>query len=102
MAWTRQSSFGFGVYQDFNKENVIHLFGSLQHPRLQLTLSGNYYLVTNYPYFYSYYIAAQESNPFDVLVVTADKRFALTRHLILRMMASLQKVAGNSPVHIPL
>jgi len=102
MAWTRQSSFGFGVYQDFNKENVIHLFGSLQQPRLQLTLSGNYYLVTNYPYFYNYYIAAQESNPFNVLVVTADKRFALTRHLILRMMASLQKVAGNSPVHIPL
>jgi hypothetical protein len=102
MAWTTESSFGFGVPGFFNKENVIHLFGSIDQPKLQLNLSANYYLLNNFPYFTNYYIAAQESNPFNVLVVSADKRFALTRHLILRASAVLQKVAGGSPVNIPL
>jgi hypothetical protein len=103
MAWTQESSFGFGVPGTFfNKENVIHLFGSIDQPKLNLTLTGNYFLLTNYPYFYNYYKAAQESNPFNVLVVSADKRFALTRHLILRALAVLQKQAGASPVNIPL
>ncbi len=58
--------------------------------------------MTNYPYFTNYYIASQESNPFNVLVISGDKRFALTRHLILRAKAILQKVAGGSPVNLPL
>ncbi len=103
MAWSQESSFGFGVPNGFfNKENVIHLFGSINQPKLQLNLTANYYLMTNYPYFTDYYIAAQETNPFNVLVVSADKRFALTNHLILRTLALVQKVAGGSPVNIPL
>jgi hypothetical protein len=102
MAWTQQSSFGFGVSQAFTKENVIHLFASIIQPKLGLTLSGNYYLLNNYPYFTQYYLAAQETNPFNVLVISADKRFAITRHLILRALVVLQKEAGASPVNIPL
>jgi hypothetical protein len=103
MAWTQESSFGFGVPNGFfNKENVVHLFGSIDQPKLDLTLSGNYYLLTNYPYFKNYYIAAQDVSPFNVLIVSADKRFALTRHLIVRVLAVLQKEAGNSPVNIPV
>jgi hypothetical protein len=104
MAWSTQSSFGFGVPSNyfFNKENITHLFASIDQPKLQLNLAANYYLVTNYPYFNNYYVAAQESSPFNVLIVSADKRFALTRHLILRALVVLQKEAGNSPVNIPL
>jgi len=103
MAWTQESSFGFGVPNGFfNKENVVHLFGSIDQPKLDLTLSGNYYLLTNYPYFKNYYIAAQDVSPFNVLIVSADKRLALTRHLIVRVLAVLQKEAGNSPVNIPV
>ncbi|HCL83365.1 MAG TPA: hypothetical protein DIC22_05280, partial [Chitinophagaceae bacterium] len=103
MAWSQESSFGFGVPNGFfNKENVIHLFGSINQPKLELNLTANYYLMNNYPYFTDYYIAAQETNPFNVLVVSADKRFALTNHLILRTLALVQKVAGGSPVNIPL
>jgi hypothetical protein len=103
MAWSQESSFGFGVPNGFfNKENVVHLFGSIDQPKLQLTLTGNYYLLTNYPYFTNYYHAAQETNPFNVLIVSADKRFALTRHLIFRTLVVLQKEAGASPVNIPL
>ena len=104
MAWSTQSSFGFGVPANsfFNKENITHLFGSIDQPKLQLNLAANYYLVTNYPYFNNYYLAAQQSSPFNVLIVSADKRFALTRHFILRALVVLQKEAGNSPVNIPL
>ena len=103
MAWTHESSFGFGVPTGFfNKENVIHLFGSIDQPKIQLNLSANYYLLSNYPYFNDYYIAAQETNPFNVLIISADKRFALSRHLIFRALVVVQKVAGGSPVNIPL
>jgi Putative porin len=102
MAWSQESSFGFGVPPgSFNKENVIHLFGSIDQPKLQLTLTGNYYLLNNYPYFINYYNAAQETNPFNVLIITGDKKFTLTRHLIFRLLATVQKVAGASPVNIP-
>jgi hypothetical protein len=103
MAWTHESSFGFGVPPGFfNKENVIHLFGSFDQPQLQLNLSANYYLLNNYPYFNNYYIAAQETNPFNVLIISADKRIALSRHLIFRALVAVQKVAGGSPDNIPL
>ncbi len=104
MAWTTESSFGFGVPSNsfFNKENVIHLFGSIDQPKLQLNLTANYYLMTNFPYFENYYIAAQESNPFNVLIISANKKIALTRHLILRALVVVQKVAGGSPVNIPV
>jgi hypothetical protein len=103
-AWNKESSFGFGVPVNsfFGKENVVHLFGTIDQPKIQLTLTANYYLLTNYPYFDNYYLAKQETSPFNVLIVSADKRIAITRHLILRALAVLQKEAGNSPVNIPL
>jgi hypothetical protein len=101
-AWNKESSYGFGVYDFFNKENVIHLFGSIDQPLLRLKLGANYYLLNNYPYFHDYYQAAQESNPFNILQVSADKVFSVGRHWILRAHLILQKRAGNSPVNIPL
>jgi Putative porin len=102
-AWDKESSFGFGVgNQTFNKENVVHLFGSIDQPKINLTLSANYYLLTNYPYFSDYYFPSQSSNPFNVLQVSASKRFALSRHFIVHTMVTVQQKAGNSPVNIPL
>ena len=101
-AWNRESSFGFGVQGFFRKENVIHLFGSIDQPKLKLKLSANYYLLNNYPYFQDYYLAAQESNPFNILQVSAEKVVAVGRHWVLRANLILQQRAGNSPVNIPL
>ncbi len=36
----QQSSFGFGVNQSFNKENMIHLFGSINQPKLRSHTEG--------------------------------------------------------------
>jgi hypothetical protein len=101
-AWNQESSFGFGVPGFFKKENVIHLFGSIDQPKLNFKLSGDYYLLNNYPYFQDYYKAAQESNPFNILKVSAEKLIAVGRHWVLRANLVLQQRAGNSPVNIPL
>jgi hypothetical protein len=102
VAWDQQSSFGFGVPGFFNKENVINIFGFIDQPRYRFRLGANYYLLTNYPYFHDYYIAAQESNPFNILQVSADKVITLYRHWILRASLVVQQRAGNAPVNLPL
>jgi hypothetical protein len=101
-AWNQESSFGFGVSGFFKKENVIHLFGSLDQPKLKFRLSGDYYLLSNYPYFQNYFQAAQESNPFNILQITAEKTFMISRYWVLRTKLIMQQRAGNSPVNIPL
>jgi hypothetical protein len=101
-AFDNESSFGFGVNSLFKKENTINLFGSLQLPKISLTLSANYYLINNYTYFHDYYIAAQETNPFNVLQISAEKVWILHRHWIWRMLVVLQQKAGASPINLPL
>ena len=100
--FNKESSFGFGVSSFFNKENVVHLFGSIDQPKIQLTLAANYYLLTNYSYFTDYYHAKQQASPFNILQISADKRIALSRHFIVRALVIVQQKAGNSPVNIPL
>ncbi len=100
-AWNQESSFGFGVPGFFKKENVIHLFGSIDQPILKLKLTGDYYLLNDYPYFQDYYKAAQEPNPFNILRISADKIVNVGRHWVLRANLVLQQRAGNSPVNIP-
>lgn len=101
-AFDKQSSFGLGVPGFFKKENITNIFGSIEQPRLRLKLTGNYYLVTNYLYFTDYYKANQETNPFNVLEIKADKVFALHKHWIWRVLMVLQQKAGASPVNMPL
>ncbi len=102
-SFNQESSFGFGDTTGFFKqENVTHLFANLDLPRLKLRLGGNYYLLTNYAYFNNYYFAQQQTSPFNILQISADKVFAISRHWIWRTKLILQKVAGNSPVNIPL
>jgi hypothetical protein len=101
-SFDRESSFGFGVNSLFKKENTINLFGSIEVPKWKLTLAGNYYLINNYTYFHDYYLAAQETNPFNVLQVSANKVITLYRHWIWRLLVVLQQKAGASPINIPL
>ncbi len=102
-AWNQESSFGFGVPPGFfKKENVIHLFGSIDQPKLNLKLGADYYLMTNYPYFQDYYKASQETNPFNILEISAEKVIHVSRYWVLRTKLILQKRAGSAPVNIPL
>lgn len=85
----------------FSKENITHLFASLDQPRHQLTLTGSYYLMTNYSYFTAY-SKERQSSVFNLLQISAKKQFTLYRHWKWRTLTYLQTTAGSSPVHVPL
>ncbi len=100
--YDNNSSFNFGNATNFKKENVTNIFASLEQPQRKLKLTGNYYLVTNYTYFKDYYNADQSSALFNVLQVTADKEFRVSRRWRLYTQVSVQQKAGFAPVNIPL
>ncbi|RYY53810.1 MAG: hypothetical protein EOO09_16600 [Chitinophagaceae bacterium] len=88
--------------KNFNKENTIHFFGSIYQPFLGLRLSGNYYLATNYTYLKNNVELSQQSSPFNVLQVTAEKVFKLGKHWRWHADLYVQQVVGNAEVNLPL
>lgn len=96
------SSFNLANVSGFNKENTTRIFASIEQPARKLRLTGAYYLLTNYTYFEKYYLAKQSSALFNVLQVTAEKEFKLTRHLQWIAELTVQQKAGNGPVNLPL
>jgi hypothetical protein len=96
------TNFRINNKQKFNKENYTRLFASYSNPKLQLVLNGEYYLITNYTYSDSLFNINQETGLFNVLHLSAEKAFKLTRHLNWYVEAHLQQTTGNPPVHVPL
>ena len=85
----------------WGKENITRIFGHLYIPKLQLSLTGNYFFYTNYTYFYDFFSAAQSSGAFNVLQVGAEKETSLSRHFKWYVEAYVQTKAGNAPVNMP-
>ncbi|MEP7278690.1 MAG: putative porin [Bacteroidota bacterium] len=96
------SSFNISNTSGFNKENTTRIFASLEQPQRRLKLSGNYYLLTNYSYFIDYYHARQSSAIFNLLQISAEKEFRLTRRLQWIFEVTVQQKAGSGPVNVPL
>lgn len=87
----------------FNKENITHLFATLDQPQHRLKLSGSYYLVTNLSYFSNYFQQSQSSSLFNLLRITGEKQFLLgKRGWNWRTWVILQQRAGDGPVNVPL
>lgn len=86
---------------DFKKENNTRLFASLYLPPLQLRLSGNYYVLSNYTYIKEYYKLQQEAALFNVLQVAAEKTIKLGKRWFWRADLYLQQAVGSAPVHFP-
>ena len=72
MAWTQEAVLVLVFRPVYPARKMLFIIGSIDQPKLQLNLSANYYLLTNYPYFYNYYLAAPES-VHNVLIVSANK-----------------------------
>jgi Putative porin len=96
------SSFNIANVSGFKKENTTRIFASIEQPQRKLKLSGSYYLLTNYTYFSDYYHAQQSSALFNLLQISAEKEFSLTKHLQWIVEATVQQKAGNGPVNVPL
>jgi len=101
--YDRSSSFYLDTAnkKGFSKENTTHLFASIDQPQHQLSLTGSYYLMTNYSYF-SNYSQERQSSVFNLLQISIKKQFTLYRHWKWRTLTYIQQTAGSSPVHVPL
>ena len=96
------SNFYLDVPKDLNKENTIHIFGTLEQPRQRLRLTVGYMLISNYSYFRNYFEVDQVSSLFNLLRITAEKQFRISKNWNLKTQLVLQQKAGSSPVNMPL
>jgi hypothetical protein len=85
----------------FAKENIIRFFALYENPRNGWKLGGEYFAVTNFMYFDSFFSAKQEATLFNVLHLNAEKKFRLSRHWNWYTEIHLQQTTGQPPVNIP-
>jgi hypothetical protein len=98
----RQTAFPVKFSGSLNKENITRISGSITNDAKGTALTGEYYLISNYTYFDSFFSARQEATLFNVLHVAAKKKLKLSKVLNLYTEVHLQKTAGNPPINIPL
>jgi hypothetical protein len=96
------TSFPLKTSGSLSNENLSRFFASLMIPKLKIVLRGNYYFITNYTYLTDQYTVAQQSSPFNLLQLMAEKKFRITKYINLYTEAHLQQAAGSSPVRVPL
>lgn len=99
-----RSSFYFdkSLINGFNKENSSHIFASIYQGALNLRLSGDYYLVSNYTYFTDFSRLRQYEPLFNFLRISAQKIFKLGKHWNWYADVYLQQKTGSVPLNIPL
>lgn len=97
-----ESGFPVQFANNLNKENITRLSGSISNDARGTALTGEYYLISNYTYFDSFFKARQEGTLFNVLHVSAKKKLKLSKVLNLYSEVHVQKTAGNPPINIPL
>jgi len=101
MIFFGRTSFPITTGSTFNKENVTRLIARYENPKYQFRLTGEYFLLSNYTYFDSLYKAQQEGTLFNILHLTAEKVFKISKHINLYTELHLQQATGNSPVNLP-
>lgn len=101
--YNRRSSFYLLKNEvDFKKENSTHLFASLIQPAKRFSLTGHYYLLTNYTYIKEYFRLSQETALFNVLQVALEKSFRIAKKFAWHSEIYFQQVIGDAPVNLPL
>ncbi len=85
----------------YNKENTTKIWANYFNKNLNLSLTGEYFLVSNYLYFDSFYSAKQYASLFNILHIGLEKKFKLAKYINLYSEVHLQQVTANAPVNIP-
>ncbi len=87
---------------NFNKENIICLFASYENPRNGLKLGAEYFAVNNYLYFDNFFSAKQDATLFNVLHISLEKKFRLSKYWNWYTEIHMQQTTGEPPVNLPL
>jgi hypothetical protein len=95
------SSFPVQNRTGFNKENIIRFFLQYDIPKVGWRLNAEYFAVNNYIYYDSFLTAKQDPTLFNVLHISAEKKFKLTNHWNWYFDAHLQQTTGAPPVNLP-
>lgn len=99
--YDQRSEFYLFTPANFKKENTSHLFASLSQPALRLTLTGHYYLLTNYSFIEKFY-QLQQRSLFNFLMVGVQKTIRLGKRWNWHADVYFQKAIGNTAVNVPL
>ncbi len=97
-----RSSFYLDAPKSFGKENTTHFFGVIASPALNLQLTGDYYLMSNYLYLTDYRKLQQENALFNLLRIGALKKFNLSRKWKWYADVYVQQKTGNAEINVPL
>lgn len=97
----RSSSFPITNRVNFSKENIVRLFASFENARNGWKLGGEYFAVSNYMYFDSFFSAKQEAALFNVLHLSGEKKFRLSRYWNWYTEIHIQQTTGQPPVSLP-
>lgn len=97
-----RSSFYLGSLKDFKKQNISHAFASFFPSSIGVKLTGDVYFITNYLYFSHFNQPDQFSSLFNVIRVSAQKLFRLTRKINWYTDVYVQQRTGSAPVNLPL
>ena len=99
--YTPQTGFPITDKQNFSKQNITRLMVEYNNPVCKFLLRGEYYLVNNYLYSDSFFSLKQDAKLFNVLHVTAEKKFKLNKYFNWYIDAHLQQTTGGAPINIP-
>ena len=77
------------------------LSASLFQPALNLRLSGNYFLVSNYTYFTDYYKAEQENALFNLLQIGVEKIIKIGKRWVWHTDIYFQQKTGDVALNLP-
>ena len=101
--YDNRSSFYFDdPAKSFSKENTLHFFAVSRVPKLRLQLSADYFLISNYLYFSSYYKREQEKALFNFLRINASKVFKISKRWNLYSDIWMQQKTGSVELNTPL
>ena len=86
---------------NYGKENFIRLFAQYENPLSGWKLGGEYFAVSNYIYYDSFFSAKQEATLFNVLHLNAEKKIKLTKHWNWYAEFHIQQTTGQPPLNLP-
>lgn len=95
------SSFPVQNRLGYNKENIIRFFLQYDIPKVGWKLNAEYFAVNNYIYYDSFLTAKQDPTLFNVLHISAEKKFKLAKHWNWYFDGHLQQTTGAPPINLP-
>lgn len=98
----RVSAFPVRRTGTFNQENTLHLYAEYSNEAANWSIKGDYYAVSNFMYFDSFFSPKQEATLFNMLHISAEKKFRLNKRWNWYTEIHVQQATSGAPVNVPL